>query len=263
MRYLQPDHDLRRKMIDELWNHLSQGSYKHLRHFNVQGGEPFVQKELDSAMEFWRTHPNPNLEFNIISNLNIDPARFKHKVDEFKTLIDDQCIFRLALTASLDCWGDEQVYLRHGLDLDVWQENFEYLLDKDWIHVSLHSCLSILSVKTAWILVDRINRWNLIRPADLPIDWSFDVVLGKENMLPGIVGPGVIDGDLEKIINYLPERTNTQRGKKTQMLGVAQHVRNSQKNPDKIYILKEYLNELDRRRSTDWKIVFPWLVGIN
>ena len=43
------------------------------------------------------------------------------------------------------------------------------------------------------------------------------------------------------------------------MAGIGKQISNSPRNVQQINNLIEYLTELDRRRGTDWKPLFPWL----
>jgi len=44
------------------------------------------------------------------------------------------------------------------------------------------------------------------------------------------------------------------------MLGIANSIIQSQVDPVEINKLLTYLEEKDRRRGTDWKTLFPWLM---
>lgn len=256
------------KMVQDLWNYLETNDrYKILRHYQLLGGESLLQKELDSSITFWKNHPNPALTFNIISNIMIPHELFVEKILKFQELVESECIYQLELTASLDCWGPQQEYVRYGLDLDVWTKNFEYMLNKSWIKLSVHSCMTALTIKTLPELIEKISNWSKSRPDDSPVDHSFDFVIGKEHKLNGLhpilFGPGVFDKDFEKILKVMPENNESQITAKNQMLGLAQYVKNSSKNSQRIATLKLYLDELDRRRSTNWRTVFPWLDTVN
>jgi len=45
------------------------------------------------------------------------------------------------------------------------------------------------------------------------------------------------------------------------MQGVKQQISKSNKNLTEIAKLQTYLDELDRRRNTDWRKTFPWLIS--
>lgn len=256
-----------KKMVQGLWDYLSEDDrYKTIQHYNLAGGESLIQKELDTSIDFWKEHPNPSLTFNMISNIMIPHELFVVKMQKFQELVDINAIYQLELTASIDCWGSPQEYVRHGIDLDVWTKNFEYLLDKPWVTPSIHSCINSLSIKTMPELLEKISDWNLKRPLDMPIEMSFDMPDGQANskngLHPAVFGPGVFDDDFQKILCLMPENTHHQQSLKQHLQGLANFVKNSNKNTKRIQILKEYLSELDHRRHTNWREVFPWLVEL-
>lgn len=252
------------EMVQGLWQYLSdQDRYKVIRHYHILGGEPLLQKELDSSINFWRNHPNPCLEFNIVSNLMIPHQKFVEKIQRFQDLVEKNAIYKLGVTASLDCWGVEAEYVRSGLDLDTWTKNFEFLLDKSWIHLAIHSCICSLTIKTLPKLIEKINYWNDIRTPLDPVDYSFDVIIGKVNstiaMHPKFFDKTMFKQDFEKILALMPTQTNRQKNAKLHMEGLITFIENHPVDYEKISMLKQYLDEIDRRRGTNWHLVFPWL----
>jgi len=262
-----PDKSSYNKMVEDLWKYLvTDDRYKSIRNYQLLGGESLLQKELDASIDFWHQHPNPSLTFNLISNIMLPPKLFVEKMQRFHTLVDTESIYRLELTASLDCWGPQQEYVRHGLDLDTWTHNFEYLLDKPWVKPSIHSCITSLTIKTMPALIEKIVEWNQKLPEDMQIDHSFDFVIGsdggKNGLHPCLFGPDIFEKDFEKILALMPENTENQRLSKKQMQGQANFVKNSIKDKKRINLLKAYLDELDRRRNTNWHTLFPWLLDL-
>lgn len=251
-------------LVKQLWEYLEENDrYKVIRHFHILGGEPLLQKELDQCLSFWETHPNPGLTINLVTNLMLPHEAFVKKIMKFEHLVNSNALFTVAITASIDCWGEEQKYVRHGIDLDLFEKNFKFLLNKPWVNLSIHSCLTALTIKPMPLLLEKINDWN--KQIATPIDFSYDVVVGqswkKHAMNPRAFGPGVFDKDFEKIIQLLPDQTHQQKTTKDQMIGTWNLINHSQHSPEKIHDLKLYLDELDRRRGTDWKAVFPWLTN--
>lgn len=251
-------------MVKNLWNYLATDNrYLIIKHFHILGGEAFLQKELDQSIDFWHGHPNPGLTINIISNLMIPHKKFKAKIDRFEQLVNTHCIYQLELTASLDCWGPEQEYVRYGLDLQTWQQNFEYMLTRPWIKPAIHSCVSSLTIKTLPVLLGKINQWNSELPPDRQVNYSFDLPIGKKQkfngMHPACFGSGVFDQDFDHIIDIMPNSTLDQITCREQMIGQAKFVKNSVMNTVQVDTLVQYLNEIDRRRNLNWQQTFPWL----
>jgi hypothetical protein len=250
------------KMCSDLWKYLeTQDRYKILKRYHILGGEPFLMKELDDSIEFWSIHANPDLVFSLITNLNIPHKLFLSYMDRFQSLVESGKIWKLQITGSLDCWGPEQEYARYGLDLKQWQQNFEYLLDKKWVTLSINSALSALTIKKLPELIEKINEWNTARAGLEPIILSFNWTQRDDN--PMIFGPGVFDKPLEKALQCLQVNSEYAQNVYDSLEGILKTINTQQKNPDKILKLKKYLDLLDARRGTDWKQIFPWLDEIH
>ena len=76
--------------------------------------------------------------------------------------IDQNKLREFEITASLDCWGDAQEYVRYPLNLEVWQKNFEYLVGQSWINLIINSTITPLTVKTLPDLLEKIHVIYLI-----------------------------------------------------------------------------------------------------
>ncbi len=255
-----PNYD---QMVAGLWKYLAEENrYQTLKRYHILGGEPFLMSELDDSIKFWQQHPNPDLVFSIVTNLNIPTKRFEQYVCQFEKMVLSNKIWKLQLTASLDCWGPEQEYVRHGLDLKLWERNFELLLNKPWVALSINSAISALTIKSLPKLLEKINAWNqgqvatanwYDRPrAAEPILHSFNTTGQFDDPYP--FGSGVFDNDFKTILDLMP---NTPA--RDVMQGIAQQLSKSQRNNKKIEFLKKYLSELDQRRGTNWRSHFTWL----
>lgn len=256
------------RMVADLWRYLADHDrYKIIRRYHILGGEPFLMRELDASIDFWRQHPNPDLIFSVITNLNIPTQRFAQYIKQFERLVLGNKIWKLQLTASLDCWGPEQEYVRYGLDLEQWERNFNLLINKPWISLSINSAISSLTIKSLPRLLEKINQWNQQQTATAnwhqrewaaePIIHSFNTSTESDN--PYMFGAGVFDNDFEQILSLMPKDNNVQRGQHELMKGIATRMSASTRNVVKINKFKNYLDILDRRRNTDWRSHFAWL----
>jgi len=256
-----PDYD---RMVADLWKYLiDQDRYKTLRRYHILGGETFLLSELDDSIDFWDQHPNPELTFSVFSNLNIPHELFKKYIKKFGKLVFNRKIWKLQLTASLDAWGPEQEYSRYGLDSNLWLQNFEYLLDKPWISLSINSALSSLTIKQLPELLIMINNWNAQLHKNYqrfniePIHHTFNTTNKEDNLY--MFGPGVFDQEFETILSLMPSGTAIQKNQKDLMQGVTTRLLNSTRDLEKIQRLKDYLDILDQRRGTNWRRTFTWL----
>ena len=196
-----------KKMLADFWQYL-EVNYASIRYFQVLGGEPFFQTEFDQSLDFWETHPNPELAINVITNLKVPPKKFHQYIDRFERMVKNKQINRLQITGSLDAWGPEEEYVRWGLDLKEWEENFTYLLDKSWVVLTVNSAITPLTIKGLPSLILRIKEWQQQRPENLEIFHSFMSVTHPVYLMPEIFGAGVFDTDFDRILEVMP-LTNT------------------------------------------------------
>jgi hypothetical protein len=252
------------QMVSDFWNFLDRDeNFRKLQRYHILGGEPFLMKELDDSIDFWDNHGNPDLIFSIITNLNIPTERFKKYIKKFERLVLGNKIWKLQLTASIDGWGKEIEYVRFGLDIDLWRQNFELLINKPWVTLSINSAISALSIKTMPELIKLINHWNSQQTLTAgrwksePIAFSFNTTGALDD--PYKFGPNLFAEDFEKILELMPRDTEQQNLERLSMEGIANAMKSGTINVAAIQSLKQYLDELDCRRGTNWRVLFPWL----
>ena len=85
------------------WLNWLDQNYQHLDRVSILGGEPFLQKEMWSILEFVGTKKNQNLTISVNTNLNASPDTVKRFVETCKNLIVNKKIKRVHIDASLDC----------------------------------------------------------------------------------------------------------------------------------------------------------------
>jgi hypothetical protein len=228
---------------------------QHLTVFNVLGGEPLYQQEFFDCLELFDQYPAPELKLQIFTNLSIKLERLKTIIDRIQLLVDNDKIREFEVTASLDCWGPEQEYERFPLNLALWEENFNYLLTKDWINLIINSTITPLTVKTLPHLIEKINEWNKIKTV---YHYQNSVNIPTNQMID-IFG-NIFTEDFNKAIELKLERTPEETSSKEYLKGIAKQSAVKAPNVQSITSLFTLLNKLDQRRNTDWTRTFPWLV---
>ena len=242
------------QLVEKFFSYLNT-NYQDLRRLLVLGGEPFYQRNFDRLVEFIKLNPNPNLEFNVITNLTPSKNKLEHFVEEMKILVAKRHIGRLDITVSLDCWGPEQEYVRYGLDLELLKENFKYLVDQKWITLNVNSTITSLTLKTMPAMIEYLNEFRQHRK----IYHSFGHVDFKTWMHCDAFGAGFFDEEFTQVLNTMPSETDWDQHQRDYMLGLWRLLNSSTINIEKIRQLASYLNTFDLRRNTNWKTVFPWL----
>jgi organic radical activating enzyme len=239
----------------KLYSWLKQNVH-HLTVFNILGGEPFYQSELDECLDLFEQYPAPELKLQIFTNLNVKLSKLQTVIERVKQLIDQNKLREFEITASLDCWGPPQEYVRYPLDLSSWEVNFEYLVNQRWINLIINSTITPLTIKTLPKLLEKINRWNQQRP----VYHYQNSVNGPSYMFIDIFGDIFLE-HFEKALALKPVDTLEQIASKNYLNGIAKQSASQEPNIPEITKLFDFLNEMDRRRNTSWPAVFPWLVA--
>ena len=223
--------------------------------FNILGGEPLYQEELEQCLELFEQFPAPELKLQIFTNLNARLPHLQKIVQRVKQLIDTECIREFEVTASLDCWGPQQEYVRYPLNLEEWEKNFEYLLSNSWINLIVSSTVTPLTVKTLPELLEKINKWNQIRP----VYHYQNSVNSPSYMFIDIFGD-IFKKDFDNILELKPSSSPEEISSKNYMQGIATQSQSTAPNIAEIQKLFDFLNKMDVRRSTSWTTTFPWLI---
>jgi hypothetical protein len=231
-----------------------------LMRLHLLGGETLVQHDMmERVFDIIERKPNPNLQFNIFSNFN---APEKHWVS-YTNRIKDYCtagnLGRFDLTCSIDCWGPQAEYVRHGLDLEVLESRLAWAAEQseDWLYLNINQTVSGMTIKTMPELIEKIKQYGRHRH----IGHYFQLVSGFPFQQPDIFDYNLWADDFEHILKIMPTDNISQQEAIPRMIGLQRTLQNTCKQDlNKIKRLHDYLDELDRRRKTDWRALFPYLI---
>jgi len=232
---------------------------EHLSDLHILGGEPFIMPEFDKTVEFLKTRKLPDLNLVVITNLKITRDKLTQHLSVLNSLLDNNAIGSVRIVASLDCWGPEQEYIRTGLSLQQWEDNFAFIV-KNYrnIDINVHSTITGLSIKTTDSLIDKINYYRTLLDNNKNIIHSKNFVTGFSYLSPKIYPYGFFDSDFEKILTKITDSYELE-----EMKGYKLSIDNEPYNPALIEDLKRYLDKLDFRRNTNWRNYFSWLDEFN
>ena len=247
-------HEQFEELSEKFWEWMEE-NYSHIRRLHVLGGEPFFQTQFETCLDFLETHSNPELEFNVVSNLKVPTARFKRSIDRIKKMVATNKIKRFDLTCSIDCWGKEQEYIRYGIDLSDWQINFDYIAKEKWITLNINQTITGLGIKTIKDLLQYINKYRTERE----IGHYFQACVNLPHLYPGIFGANFFDNDFAEIYKVMPTDKWQQKEAIKMMQGLQLEFNTNDCNYKELTNLQIFLTELDRRRNTNWRTTFPWL----
>jgi len=240
----------------KFWDWLELNSKK-LKRFHILGGEPFLQKDLHKLLDFFEKEDHPELEFNIVTNLSLDPKILAKPLDRLADLKSKNKINRIDIQVSIDSWDRSQEYVRHNLKLETFERNMDYIIQQNRYRIGLLSTVSSLTIHGMPALAEKYNSWN----KQHPIFWYMHLVLPDT----GVFNPTIFDFDvfadsLAQTRSLLPTDTWDDKRMIEVFDGiVAKLEKNCLNNVARQKELLEFLTINDQRRKTSWELQFPWL----
>jgi organic radical activating enzyme len=249
-----------------------EGNIQNLHKLMILGGEPFLQKETFRMIEFLEKRTLPNLSLVFFSNLTIEHERFRSWMLRLQKLVDKKQLDKINVIGSLDCWGPQAEYIRNGLKLELWEKNFEWMIYNTGFTNNVNTAFSLMSAQTMPELATRINHWSRTKP----VYWSMMKcaqrdVPGRPYLYPGIFGDRVLDLGFRRAVEIFDPmasgyRDSVKEQYKQYMNGICKEMSTAKPNIIRQKQYKTFLEEMDRRRGTNYKILFPiiaeWLEQI-
>ncbi len=226
---------------------------------HLLGGETLLQHDLmTSVLDIIEKNPNPNLELCVFSNLNSPDKIWNTYISRIKDLQKAKNIKCFDLTVSIDCWGVEQEYVRSGINLKMFEERFAWAAGQgDWLRLNVNQTVTAMTIKTMVDLIKKISLYS----KEKHIGHYFQFVTGyNEFQHPKHFSYELWDKDFENILQAMPKITVHQREAIPRMIGLQKQLQQSKVNNYKeIKRLHVYLDEIDRRRGTNWRQLFSYL----
>lgn len=133
---------------------------KTLNIMRVTGGEPTLHKSTWQLLDKIDEDPMPWLELNINSNLGTKNILIDRLATKVKKLVDENKIRSFKLFTSMDTWGPRAEYIRTGLDLQTWEENFHTYLQKSDSAITFMITFNIFSVTSFKSLLEKFLEWR-------------------------------------------------------------------------------------------------------
>jgi hypothetical protein len=104
--------------------------YPELKHFRMTGGEPLLDKNTYRVFDYVLANPSPKLHLNVTSNFSVDQRSWNKYMDYVKRICYGNNVEHFMQYVSLDAWGAQAEYIRHGLDFNLlWDRVNEFLTD--------------------------------------------------------------------------------------------------------------------------------------
>lgn len=264
MSHLIPeDQDTQQLFEKNFWELFEETKYSFER-IAILGGEPLVSSnfyEILSQIINRFERPSPKLELNIITNLNTTEFHF----NKFLTLLPQLSQkVSVVINISMEAWGPQAEYIRHGLNFQRFLQNFEKLL-------ALDLNLKFITINTVNILAlstfEQYIRW--LRQQELrfnkKIEAHVNTLAFPEFLSVGIATPQM-SHFLTPLIHYLENEVLPAPDSRRwsvfyqKIKQVHTQLQSVEITPHKEFLRKEFhrfIQDIETRRSLKFSKVFP------
>jgi organic radical activating enzyme len=118
-----------------------------LHTFRITGGEPLLSKHTFKILDFLIENPQPNLEFNINSNLGVPDALIDKFIEKMQIIQEKKCVRIFKLYTSNEAHGEHAEYIRFGLNYTKWYSNCNRILSEiPYSYLTVMSAFNIMSI---------------------------------------------------------------------------------------------------------------------
>lgn len=133
---------------------------KTLNILRITGGEPLMHRSTWRLFDELRENPRPQIELNLNSNLGVKPAMVERLTNNVNDLLANKKIKGFKLFTSMDTYNKRAEYLRTGLDLSIWEQNFDTYLRQTKSPITFMCTFNILSVTSFTDFLAKILEWR-------------------------------------------------------------------------------------------------------
>jgi hypothetical protein len=246
--------------------------YPELTHFRMTGGEPMLDKNTYRVFDYVLANPKPDLHLNVTSNFSVDEKSWQRYKGYVKELCEGEKIEHFMQFVSLDSFGPQAEYIRHGLDFDLlWDRVNQFLTEIPGRNsITFIVTMNNLSVTGLGKLFSAILGLRKLYSATYQRVWFDTPVLRQPAWQSLQLLPESYVDELETVWAFMLKNTETAQ---TRFHGFKDYeiarldrdmawMRDGQRL-DQAYINKNkadfyrFFAEHDRRRGTDFLKTFP------
>ena len=251
--------------------------YPKLKVFRMTGGEPLIDHNTYRVLKYIKSHPHPDLELAITSNLCPPEKMMNRFQKELKDILKDKKIFRFMIFPSIDTWTEQAEYIRFGLNIQEFEKNVRSLIKEiPELLLSFIVTVNALSPFSLKELLEKILEWQkeafyLYKGNYRRIFLDLPYLRSPAWQALDILPEGMASAYFKNGLDFMEKnKVNLSKGKyygfsDFQINKMKRLIDISNKAPDKkqqelnrINFYK-FFNEHDRRRQTHFVETFPEL----
>ena len=239
--------------------------YPELKHFRMTGGEPTMDPNTYRVFDYVLENPKSDLHLNVTSNFSVEQTIFDKYIDYVQQLTGRPGVVEHFMQfVSLDSWGDQAEYIRHGLDFDLAINRTEQFIKE----VPERSSLTFI------ITMNNLNIVNLPKLLEYIVYlrktytdtyqrvWFDTPLLYTPEWQSMQILPKSYQQCIWDCINYMTDNQDEMHGfKDYEILKMRRDLQWMQKGTDNVERKRadfyRFFSEHDRRRGTDFIKTFP------
>jgi len=245
--------------------------YPTLKTFRMTGGEPLIDKNTFRVFDYVKNNPSQKLHLSITSNCSPPRGQWTKFMTSLKEITDKDAIDHFMLFCSLDSWGLQAEYIRHGLDFDELYKNITQYLSESKKHSLTFIITANLLSLPGWLdYVKNILKLRKTFNTDRQLIWFDTPMLHDPKWMSMKLATPELLKTLQDSIDYMEENKETihNRFKGFKDFEVDKVRRlyewaSEPLNTDEAYRAKRnfdlFFKQHDIRRNTDIRQMFPEL----
>jgi hypothetical protein len=240
--------------------------YPQLKHFRMTGGEPTMDKNTYRVFDYVLANPKPDLHLNTTSNFSQEAVVFDKYLGYVKQLCEGEKIEHFMQFVSLDTWGEQAEYIRHGMNFELVKHNVEKFLSEIPYRNSITFIITVsnLAIPNIHKLLEWIIELRLKHSTTYQRIW-FDTPMLREPQWQSPQGmPAAYKWQLQKTANWMSTQLETAdtrfHGFKDYEVQRLQRVidQMDQKFSNRVKAdFYRFFSEHDKRRGTNFLKTFP------
>lgn len=230
--------------------------YPSLKVFRITGGEPLLSPDTFKVLDYIIENPNPTLDLAINSNMGVPQSLVEKFSNKIKIIIEKKAVRHVQVYTSVDTWGRQAEYIRHGLDLELFKRNLDlhFSINKN-VPVTIMCAFNILSIFNFEELLDFVFEQRAIgRKVLLDISYVRLPLFLDCRLLPDSLKRPAADllSKMKAMDFYRYEIVKMSRLVEFLNSSVEKKELRHQRSEFAVFI-----KEHDRRRKTDFLATFP------
>lgn len=242
--------------IDHFWRWF-QGAYKNIKVLRITGGEPLLTDGFFRMLDFVKENENKDLILSLNTNLGAPSKNIERLLLSSSDILN--YVKKFKVYASIDAWDEKAEYIRHGLNIQSFEENINKLLMSPNINLHLMITFGVLSVFGFPNLIKKIAEWKTKYGTD-KIQFDLSILTTRPHFNIRILSREFERSfkEVDEVVNQHREILGDDADSWKKVFAYWKEKHKDDTNVDRVDFYR-FFEEHDKRRETSLLAVFPEL----